>query len=79
MAVFIINFLASLQLYFNSFFIYYKLSLTKAQVTIRSNKLDDRIEKVAKKEAFITLNDHKRNFHDLPTCGFIDPSKSESV
>ena len=40
-------------------------------------KLDDRIEKLAKKEAFITLKDHKPNFQDHPTCRLINPSKSE--
>ena len=64
---------------FELIFIYYKVSLTKAQVTIRSNKFDDRIEKLAKKEAFISLNDHKPNFHDHPTCGVINSSKSEIV
>jgi len=40
-------------------------------------KLDDRIEKLAKKEAFITLKDHKPNFQDHPMCRLISPSKSE--
>ena len=40
-------------------------------------KLDDRIEKLAKKEAFITLKDHKPTFQDHPTCCLINPSKSE--
>ena len=40
-------------------------------------KLDDRIEKLAKKDAFITLKDHKPNFQDHPTCRLINPSKSE--
>ena len=40
-------------------------------------KLDDRIEKLAMKEAFITLKDHKPNFSDHPTCRLINPSKSE--
>jgi len=31
----------------------------------------------AKKEAFITLKDHKPNFQDHPTCRLINPSKSE--
>ena len=42
-------------------------------------KLDDRIEKLAKKEAFITLKDHKPNFQDRPTCRLINPSKPEMV
>lgn len=40
-------------------------------------KLDDRIEKLAKKEAFITLKDHKPNFQDHPSCRLINPSKPE--
>ena len=39
--------------------------------------LDNRIEKLAEKEAFITLKDHKPEFHDHPTCRLIDTSKSE--
>ena len=39
--------------------------------------LDNRIEKLAEKEAFITLKDHKLEFHDHPTCRLINPSKSE--
>ena len=39
--------------------------------------LDDRTEILAKKEAFITLKDHKDNFeHSLP-CRLINPAKSE--
>ena len=40
-------------------------------------KLDDRIEKLAKNEAFVTLKDHKPNFSDHPTCRLMNPSKSE--
>ena len=39
--------------------------------------LDDRIEKLAKKEAFITLKDHKPTFSDHPACRLINPTKSE--
>ena len=39
--------------------------------------LGNRIEKLAEKEAFITLKDHKPEFHDHPTCRLINPSKSE--
>ena len=39
--------------------------------------LGDRIEKLAEKEAFISLKDHKPSFHDDPTCRLINPSKSE--
>ena len=40
-------------------------------------KLDDRIEKLAKKDVFITLKDHKPAFNDHPTCRLINSSKSE--
>ena len=39
--------------------------------------LDNRIEKLAEKEAFVTLKDHKPEFHAHPTCRLINPSKSE--
>ena len=40
-------------------------------------KLHERIEKLDRKEAFVTLKDHKPNFYDHPTCRLINPSKSE--
>ncbi|KAK3745372.1 hypothetical protein QZH41_001400 [Actinostola sp. cb2023] len=40
-------------------------------------KIDDRVEKLAEKEAFITLKDHKPNFENKPTCRLISPTKSE--
>ena len=40
-------------------------------------QLDDRIRVTAKREAFITLKDHKPNFENSPTCRLINPSKSE--
>ena len=40
-------------------------------------KLDDHIEKLAEKKAFITLKDGKPKFQDRPTCRLINPSKSE--
>ena len=39
--------------------------------------LDDRINLTAKREAFITLKDHKPNFVNNPTCRLINPAKSE--
>ena len=39
--------------------------------------LDNHIEKLAQKEAFVTLKDHKPEFHAHPTCHLINPSKSE--
>ena len=39
--------------------------------------IDDRVESMAMKEAFITLKDHKENFANKPTCRLINPSKTE--
>lgn len=38
----------------------------------------DRVEKMAKHEAFISLKNDKENFHNNLTCRFINPTKSES-
>ena len=44
-----------------------------------AEKLDlaDRIEKIAEKDAFITVKDHMQNFQNQPKCQLINPSKSE--
>ncbi|GFR62873.1 hypothetical protein ElyMa_005469300 [Elysia marginata] len=39
--------------------------------------LADRINVTAKREAFITLKDHKENFKNKPTCRLINPCKPE--
>ena len=39
--------------------------------------IDDRVESIAEKEAFISMKDHKPNFMNRPTCRLICPSKSE--
>ncbi len=39
--------------------------------------IDDRMESMAKKQAFITLKDHKENFQNNPACRLINPAKSE--
>ena len=39
--------------------------------------IDNRVDKTASKEAFITLKDHKPNFANKPTCRLINPTKSE--
>ena len=43
----------------------------------KSLKLADRIDHLAKTEAFITLKDHKENFVNKPTCRLINPTKTE--
>ena len=40
-------------------------------------ELSDRIDVTAKREAFITLKDHKPNFRNKPTCRLINPCKPE--
>ena len=40
-------------------------------------ELSDRIDVTAKREAFITLKDHKPNFRNKPTCRLINPCKTE--
>ena len=39
--------------------------------------LDNQIESLANSEAFITLKDHKENFHSKPIYHLINPTKSE--
>ena len=40
-------------------------------------QIDDRVDTTAKKDAFITLKDHKPNFENNPSCRIINPTKSE--
>ena len=49
----------------------------EAQNIAKKIKLDDRIESLAKTEAFITLKDHKDNFQNKLPCRLIVPSKTE--
>ena len=45
---------------------------------IASNiQLEDRIETIAKKQAFISIKDHKENFPNHVQCRLINPAKSE--
>ena len=37
--------------------------------------IDDKVETTARKDAFITLKDHKPNFANKPTCRLINPTK----
>ena len=53
-----------------------KLNAQSAKIA-ENLKLDDRIEKLAEKEAFLTLKDHKLALYDHPTCRLTNPSKSE--
>ena len=49
----------------------------KAKDIAKKLQLDGRINTTAKREAFITLKDHKPNFANNPTCRLINPAKSE--
>ena len=49
----------------------------EAKEIARKLDLDDRVNTTAKREAFITLKDHKPNFANNPTCRLINPAKSE--
>ena len=49
----------------------------EAQNIAKKIDLDDRIESLAKTEAFITLKDHKDNFQNKLPCRLIVPSKTE--
>ena len=48
-----------------------------AKTIAKKLHLDDRINTTAKREAFITLKDHKPNFANNPTCRLINPAKTE--
>ena len=48
-----------------------------AKVIAKSLKLDDRVEQLAERTAFITLKDHKENFDNNPKCRLLNPAKSE--
>ena len=49
----------------------------EAKNIAKSLKLAERIDHLAKAEAFITLKDHKENFVNKPTCRLINPTKTE--
>ena len=40
--------------------------------------IGNRIEYMKKREAFISLKDHKENFENNPKCRLINPAKSDS-
>ena len=49
----------------------------EAKTIAKKLQLDDRVNATAKREAFITVKDHKPNFANNPTCRLIKPAKSE--
>ena len=40
-------------------------------------KIEDRVQCIAKNEAFITIKDHKPNFPNAVACRLLNPCKSE--
>lgn len=49
----------------------------EAKTIAKNLDLSDRINTAAKRQAFMTLKDHKPNFVNNPTCRLINPTKSE--
>ena len=50
---------------------------TEAKTIAIKLKIQDRATQLAKKQAFITLKDHKENFENAPKCRLINPAKSD--
>ena len=49
----------------------------EAKKIAKSIKLDDKMQRYANKNAFITLKDHKDEFKSHPKCRLLNPAKSE--
>ena len=49
----------------------------KAKQIANKLKTDDRIQKLDKNEAYITIKDHKEGFPDKISCRLINPSKTD--
>ena len=49
----------------------------EAKTIVRTLNLEGKVQKLAEREAFITLKDHKENFISNPKCRLINPAKSE--
>ena len=49
----------------------------EAKMLAERHELDDRIDRMAPREAFVTLKDHKENFQNSTACRLINPAKSE--
>ena len=49
----------------------------EAKDIAQSLELEDRIQCMAEKHAFVTLKDHKENFASHPKCRLLNPAKSE--
>ena len=53
-----------------------KKNNNEAKAIEKKLKLENRIETLTKKEAFITFKDHNPNFINNPKCRLINPAKS---
>lgn len=51
---------------------------SEARAIAADLEIDERMESIAKKQAFITLKDHKDNFENTLPCRLINPAKSET-
>lgn len=49
----------------------------EAKLIASELQLDDRIDPIAPRQAYVSLKDHKDNFHNRPQCRLINPTKSE--
>ena len=49
----------------------------RPDLSAKYSNIDDRVDSMAMKEAFIMLKDHKDNFANRRTCRLINPSKTE--
>ena len=52
---------------------------SQAKSIAKEPDIDNRTERMAKQQAFITLKDHKDNFANHPTCRLINSVKSASI
>ena len=56
--------------------VYHDINLEAKEIATEL-KIADKVERMAKKEVFITLKDHKDDFNINPKCRLINPAKSE--
>ena len=49
----------------------------EAKIIAKELNLEDRVECLAQRDAFITLKDHKENFINNTKCRLLNPAKSE--
>ena len=49
----------------------------EAKAIAKEMKLDTRIDRLAEKDAFVTIKDHKDNFPNTIKCRLVNPAKTE--